>query len=141
MNGKKMTEALEISLAPELLDEGTPEERAAFGLFAVRSRVASLTEGFDFFLNGYRPGPLVSGYHAAEWFSWNWWRLRWEPKSASAGWALAHSMTSIGEGYAWPNLSIFSDGLRTDFISSPSARPDAKPFRYVGALPLIVPST
>ena len=61
-----MREELEFSLAPELLDEGTPEERAAFGLFTVRSRHGSLTGGFDFFVNAYRPGPLVSGYHAAE---------------------------------------------------------------------------
>lgn len=136
-----MPKDLEISLAPETLDEGSPEERAAFGLLTIRSRQCFLTEGFDFFLNGYRPGPLVSGYHAAEWFAWNWWLLRWEPKSASPGWAFAHCMTSIGEGYIWPNLTVFSDGLRTALISSPSSRPDAKPFRYVGASPLIVPST
>ncbi|MBC7101955.1 MAG: hypothetical protein H5U13_01835 [Parvibaculum sp.] len=136
-----MPEELDISLAPELLDEGSPEERAAFGLFTIRSRHSSLTEGFDFYLNNYRPGPLVSGYHAAEWFAWNWWRLRWEPRSAAHDWALAHQMTSIGEGYVWPNVTIFSDGVRTALISSPSSRPDAKPFRYIGALPLILPST
>jgi hypothetical protein len=49
-------------------------------------------------------------------------------------------MTSIGEGYVWPNLVIFSDGVRTALVAEPSARPDAKPFRYVGALPTVVPS-
>jgi hypothetical protein len=136
-----MPEELEISLAPEVLDEGSPEEKAAFGLFTIRSQHGSLTEGFDFFLNGYRPGPLVSGYHAAEWMAWNWWRLRWEPRSTAPDWASVHRMTSIGEGYVWPNVTIFSDGVRTALISSPSSRPDAKPFRYVGAAPLILPST
>jgi hypothetical protein len=136
-----MPEDLDIALAPERLDEGTPEERAAFGLFTVRSGQRSLTEGFDHFLDGYRPGPLVSGYHAAEWFAWNWWRLRWEPRSPAPDWAMAHRMTSIGEGYVWPNLTIFSDGVRTALLSSPSSRPDARPFRYVGALPLVIPST
>lgn len=136
-----MSEELEITLSPERLDEGSPEERAAFGLFVVRSQNSVLTEGFDHFLNGYRPGPLVSGYHAAEWFAWNWWRLRWEPKSSTPDWEMAHRMTSIGEGYVWPSLSIFSDGVRTALISSPSSRPDAKPFRYVGAPAVIVPST
>ncbi len=135
-----MQEELVISLAPEVLDEGSPEERAAFGLFTIQSQHCSLTEGFDFFLNGYRSGPLVSGYHAAEWFAWNWWRLRWESRSASTDWALVHRMSSIGEGYVWPNIAIFSDGVRTALISSSSARPDAKPFRYVGAPPLILPS-
>lgn len=136
-----MPQRLEIALAPERLSEGSPEERAAFGLFTIRTTLASLTEGFDSFVNSYRPGPLVSGYHVAEWFTWNWWRLRWEPKSAARDWDFAHKMTSIGEGYVWPNLTIFSDGVRTAIISEPSARPDAKPFRYVGALPTVVPST
>ena len=132
---------LEFALASERLDEGTPEERAAFGLFTVRTPHACLTEGFDSYVNGYRPGPLVSGYHVAEWLAWNWWRLRWEPRSASPDWPLAHKMSSIGEGYVWPNIEIFSDGVRTALISSPSSRPDAKPFRYVGAIPAVLPST
>lgn len=136
-----MSPGLEVTLSPERLDEGSPEERATFGLFMILTPNASLSEGFDSYLNGYRQGPLVSGYYAAEWFAWNWWRLRWEPRSASPDWPLAHRMTSIGEGYVWPNVTIFSDGVRTALISSPSARPDAKPFRYVGGLPAVVPST
>lgn len=136
-----MPVALEITLASERLDEGTPEERAAFGLFTIRTLHASLTEGFDFYLKGYRPGPLISGYHAGEWFAWNWWRLRWEPRSKVADWALAHRMPSIGEGYVWPNITIFSDGVRTALISEPSIRPDAKPFRYVGSSAVVVPSS
>lgn len=132
---------LQIGLAPERLNEGSPEERAAFGLLSVRNQDNFLTEGIDFFINGYRTGPLVSGYHAAEWLAWNWWRLRWEPRSAAVDWLDAHRMTSIGEGYVWPNITIFSDGLRTALISRPSVRPDAKPFRYLGAPPVVVPST
>lgn len=132
---------LELNLAPERLDEGAPEERAAFGLLTLKTAQASLTEGFDHFLNGYRPGPLASGYHLAEWLAWNWWRLRWEPRSSAPDWALAHAMTSIGEGYVWPNIEIWSDGVRTAILSKPSLRPDAKPFRYVGGPPTIVPST
>jgi hypothetical protein len=133
-------EDLIVSLAPERLDEGAPEERACFGLLTICAGELSLTEGFDSWINGYRRGPLVSGYHAAEWFAWNWWRLRWEPESNSPTWWRAHKMVSIGEGYVWPNLTIFSDGLRTALISHPSSHPDAKPFRYVGANPRIVPS-
>jgi hypothetical protein len=139
-----MQQTIKIGLAPEVLDEGSPEERAAFGMFTIRSERSSLTEGFDAYLNGFRAGPLVSGYHAAEWFAWNWWRLRFEPRSAAKNvldWSFAHRMNSIGEGYVWPNLTIFSDGLRTALIAEPSSRPDAQPFRYVGALPLVVPSS
>ena len=119
---------------------GTPEEKAAFGLFTIQSPHGSLTEGWDHFLDGSRLGPLVSAYHAAEWFAWNWWRLRWEPRRSTAQWHLAHNLSAIGEGYAWPDLTIFSDGERTALISSPSSDPNARPFRYFGAIPTIVSS-
>jgi hypothetical protein len=131
---------LEIMLSPERLDEGTLEERAGFGLFTIRTAGAFLTEGIDFYLNGYRAGPLLSGYHVAEWLAWNWWRLRWEPRSQVSDWAEAHCLPSIGEGYVWPNITIFSDGVRSALISQPSAS-TAKPFRYFGSLPVVVPAS
>ncbi len=134
-------QGLDIALAPERLDEGSPEERACFGLLTIRADGLALTEGFDAFTKGYRPGPLVSGYHAAEWFAGNWWRLRWEPRSAVPDWWRAHKMNSIGEGYVWPNLTLFSDGMRTALIARPSSRPDAEPFRYAGAPPQVMPSS
>lgn len=136
-----MPGGLDIALAPERLDEGSPEERAAFGMFTVRAGDVCLTEGFDFYVSNYRPGPLVSGYHAAEWFAWNWWRLTCEPRSETPDWWRAHKMTAIGEGYQWPNITIFSDGLRTALLSQASLKPDAKPFRYVGANARVVLST
>jgi hypothetical protein len=135
-----VVEPLEIGVSPEVLDEGSAEERATFGLFVIRADSASLSEGFDSYLKGYRQGPLISGYYAAEWFAWNWWRLRWEPRSSSAEWQMAHDMASIGEGYVWPTITIFSDGLRTALISRPSARRDAKPFRYAGSFSTVVES-
>lgn len=131
---------LEIGFAPESLSEGSPEEKAAFGLFTIQSPHGSLTEGWDHFLDGSRFGPLVSAYHAAEWFAWNWWRLRWEPRRSTNEWHLAHNLNAIGEGYAWPDLTIFSDGERTALISAPSIDPNAKPFRYFGSIPTVVSS-
>lgn len=136
-----MTTGLTIALSPERLAEGSAEERAAFGVFAIRAGAATLTEGFDHYINALRPGPLVSGYHVAEWFAWNWWRLRWEPRTSRSDWHLAHKMVSIGEGYIWPNITIFSDGIRTALIADASERPDAKPFRYIGAWPSVVLSS
>lgn len=136
-----MPAGLEITLAPERLDEGPPEERACFGLFTIRVGAIELTGGIDFYIANYRPGPLVSGYHAAEWLAWHWWRHRYEPRSAAPEWWRAHKMTAIGEGYSWPNLTIFSDGVRTALLAERSVRPDAKPFRYLGAPPYVVPST
>lgn len=140
-NGNVVKKRLEISIAYERLDEGSAEERASFGLFAIQTPAQSLTEGFDSFSNSLRPGPLVSGYHVAEWFAWNWWRLRWEPRSETDDWWSAHRMNAIGEGYVWPNIEIWSDGVRTVLSSRASADPEAKPFRYVGRQTVILPST
>lgn len=129
-----MDAGLEIRLDVEQLDEGSPEERAGFGMFSIRSGNTALTEGFDHFVRALRPGPMVSGYHAAEWFAWNWWRLRYEPYSPrSVDWWRAHRMNAIGEGYVWPRITFRTDGVRAAIISEPSSRPDAKPFRFVGA--------
>src|SRR6516162_7248084 len=49
-------------------------------------------------------------------------------------------MTAIGEGYVWPNLTIYSDGMRTALLAHRSTRPDAKPLRYLGAPPCILSS-
>jgi len=137
-----MPTGIDISLAPERLDEGSPEERAAFGLFTIRAGRMALTEGYDSFIEALRPGPLVSGYHAAEWFAWNWWRLRYEPYSPrSADWWRAHQMTAIGEGYVWPSITFRTDGVRSVILSTASSNPDAKPFRFVGALPWFGPSS
>ena len=135
-----MPEALEIALTPERLDDAAPEERACFGRFTIDTAAGPLTAGIDHFIGGYRAGPLISGYHAAEWFAWNWWRLRYEPRSRAPEWWRAHTMPAIGEGYAWPRITIFSDGVRTTLLSDPSVRADAKPFRYLGSHPTVLPS-
>ena len=136
-----MTSGLDFSLTREILDEGALEERATFGMLSIKANGQSLTEGFDHYLDGFRAGPLVSTYYLAEWLAWNWWRLRWEPRSHASGWDFAHKMNTIGEGYVWPNIEVWSDGQRSVLVSRPSSRPDAKPFRYVGALPVVIPST
>lgn len=128
-----MPEDLRIALSPEHLDEGDPEEKAAFGMFTMHAGNLVLTEGFDHYISALRQGPLVSGYHAAEWFAWNWWRLLYEPyREDSTHWGLSHRLPAIGAGYVWPNIEIRSDGRRAVVISAPSSRPDAKPFRFLG---------
>lgn len=136
-----MPRGLEIKFSPEALADGLPEERAAFGLFTIQTDNGLLTEGWDSFLDGSRAGPMVSAYYVAEWFAWHWWRQRWEPRRNSLEWDMAHQMSSIGEGYLWPNVTIFSDGERTALLSSASENQDAKPFRFFGANPVVLPST
>ncbi len=122
---------LTITADPELLNEGSPEERAGFASVSLRCNGVNLAEGRDGFLNKIRRSPLLSGYHLAEWLAWNWWRLRWEPRSNLAGWEFAHQLTTIGEGYVWPNVTIFSDGKRVACIAKPTPERAETRFRYI----------
>lgn len=133
-----MSGELTISLSTEELASGSSEEKATFGLFSVTANERLLTAGQDCESDELRHGPYVAGYPVAEWLSWNWWRLRWElgrPSGQDAGcrWDFAHRMATVGEGYAWPNITIFSDGLHSFLESEPSRNPGAVLFRYIGA--------
>ncbi|CCG06697.1 ImmA/IrrE family metallo-endopeptidase [Pararhodospirillum photometricum] len=130
--------SLDFHVEPERLTEGAAEERATFGLLKIMAHGRSLTEGFDAYLDGSREGPLVSAYPLAEWLVWNWWRLKGEPPPSrpSRSWRFAHCLSTIGEGYVWPNLTIYSDGFRVVLDSQRSGNNQAV-FRYFGARPVL----
>ena len=129
---------LTVSLSSEPLDAGAVEEQATFGLFAVTANDRLLTAGEDTEHNELRHGPHVAGYPLAEWLVWNWWRLRWEygrPPDGEAArrWDFSHRMATIGDGYSWPNITIFSDGVQAFLASEPSRDAGTVLFRYLGA--------
>ena len=133
-----MPDELTISLSTEELTSGSSEEKATFGLLSMTANERLLTAGQDSDSGELRHGPYVAGYPLAEWFAWNWWRLRSElgrPSGREAGrrWDFAHRMATVGEGYAWPNITIFSDGLQSFLESEPSRSPGAVLFCYMGA--------
>lgn len=120
-----------IIVAWESLDSGSPEERACFAEIGIQADGVWLTEGHDAIANRLRKAPLLSAYHLAEWLAWNWWRLRWEPRSNAAEWALCHHLATIDGGYIWPNVTIFSDGERIALIAKPTDERPQTPFRYI----------
>ena len=135
-----MTPKMNISLTPMHLDTGADEENATFGQLQIKVLNQLLTEGSD--ISGkeiaYRPGPYISGYHLAEWLVWNWWRLRWEPRTVGQGpgrrdWDFAHRLTTIGEGYVWPNITVYTDGFWTSLVSDRTSESAVSLFRYSGA--------
>lgn len=73
----------------------------------------------------------------AFWFAENWWRLRWETKPALHSdawpddWLMAHRMTSIGEGHAWPNLTIWGGEKCISFASRSDPMGIAGPVRFM----------
>lgn len=138
----------QIALTPEALDTGPDCEKAAFGLLEIRVAGRLLTAlvenaGRD---GNYRRGPYVSGYHLAEWLTWNWWRLRWEPCPTTVGlppfdWDLSHRLSDIGEGYVWPNITVSSDGFQCELKSEPSPEASGLHFSYIGAPRTLIPAT
>lgn len=136
-----MKGTLKIIADWEFLNEGGAEERSCFASVGIQANNIWLTEGRDALTNRLRQAPLLSAYHLAEWFAWNWWRLRWEPRAATIEWRLAHKMSNIGGGYVWPNIAIFSDGERTAMIARPSKEKPEAHFRYIADTSAIMPSS
>ncbi len=123
----------------EALDSGLPEERATFAAIGIQAHGLWLTEGLDSLANSVRKAPRLSAYLLAEWMVWNWWRLRWEPRSTTAReWSFSHRMTTIGGGYIWPNITIFSDGERIALISKPTEERPQTPFRYIADTAIVL---
>ena len=124
----------------EALDEGSDEERSCFAALGINAHGHWLTEGHDALANRLRQAPLLSAYHLAEWLTWNWWRLRWEPRASSDDWVFAHKTSNIGGGYIWPNIIIFSDGERTALIAKATQERPETPFRYISNFAAVIPS-
>ena len=142
-----MSSALELAIAKQRIEGVSPEESATYGLFTLCAQRAYLTEGVDYYTKddpstrGYRAGPLVPGYYLAQWLAWHWWRHRWEPRRQDKNWPLAHSMSAVGEGYVWPDITVLSDGYRMMLSAKPSREVAAKPFRYTQSLAVAVLAT
>src|SRR3984893_5221110 len=131
-----------ISAEWESLDSGSPEERACFAALSIQAHEMWLTEGLDLLANSVRKAPRLSAYHLSEWIVWNWWRLRWEPRSTIIrDWSSAHRLSTIGGGYIWPNITIFSDGERIALIAKPTEERPQTPFRYIADFAAIIQAT
>jgi len=133
-----VTAGLFIEADWETLERGTAQERACFSALGIRYGNVWLSEADDNFVNRIRQKPHLSAYRLAEWLAWNWWRLRWEPRTRMPDWALAHRMTTIGGGFIWPNITIFSDGERVMLLAKPTQPLPQEPLRYIVDLAAVV---
>lgn len=129
-----------ISAHWEQLTDGELEERAAFAATSVLYGNHALSEGHDPFNNRLRSAPYLSAYHLAEWLMANWWRLRWEPRRTTPDWGFAHRMASIGAGYIWPNITMFSDGERVAIVANPTEGAGEHSYRYIADMAAVVPA-
>lgn len=117
-------------------DLGDQEEAATLGLLIMKTPSRILTLGLNKHGKKRREGPLVSAYPVAEWFAWNWWRLTSEIGERSANestareWDFSHRISTIGSGYDWPNISIYSDGCISYLDSTRSMPNSVGSFEY-----------
>ena len=102
-----------------------------FSELGIRFGNVWLTEAVANEINSIRHKNNLSAYRLAEWLAWNWWRLRWEPRKSNRDWCLAHSLPTIGGGFIWPNITIYSDGYRVALIAKPTKEIAQEPVRYI----------
>lgn len=118
-----------------------PEEPQALALRAddtvfTRLLRPNVTEPDDYLL---APPALL-----AFWLADNWWRLRWEsipPNGMIAEWRLAHELASIGGGYIWPRLAIWSESERIGLLSRADPQGIVGPIRYLTNALSFVPAS
>lgn len=122
----------EVSASPEPV-----EDEATLSEIVIEVAEDVLTQALDLEIGRVRNGANLPAYRLAEWLIWNWWRLRWEPahqnaqRGRSLEWRQAHEMGGIGRGWLWPNVTMWSDGLRIEFDVKPSPETRTEPLRYM----------
>ena len=110
---------------------------AEIGIFARDKCLSELVDQE----NKPQEGANLSGYQLAEWFAWNWWRLRWEPYPDSPpiprflgasclDWEQSHDIASIGSGWTWPNVTINPDGVNVILRAVSERRLEIAPLTY-----------
>ena len=113
------------------------EDEATLSEIRIEADDTILTQVWDLETRQVRNGANLSAYRLAEWLTWNWWRLRWEPahqnaqRDRSVDWRQAHEIAGIGRGWLWPNVTIRSDGLRVEFDARPSSETYTERLRYI----------
>lgn len=78
----------------------------------------------------------------AFWLAEKWWRLRWEPKigSTSHSWHMSHELPAIGQGHAWPKLTLWGDRDRVMLVSKADPPGIAGPVRFTTNAVVSVPA-
>lgn len=94
---------------------GRDLERACFSDLSLSVGDSFMTRLEDVGAKTVRNQTRACAYHLAIWLAGNWWRLRWEPepqnlRSADLDWKMAHSLSSAGGGYVWPDVIFSSEG-------------------------------
>ena len=119
------------------------EDELTLAELELRLAGEALTRAEDTLSGEVREYAVLPAGRLAEWFVWNWWRLRWEPrrggKTSSLDWLTAHHMSAAGNGWLWPNVEFRSDGVRMIVQARPSVRAASQPLRYLSQASVVLP--
>lgn len=140
---------IEVGWHPWTDDNLSRAEAAAFCELEIVAGGVALTRNMDD-RGVMRKGALVSALPFAWWLCANFWRICHEPDlpkrdyipiCALENWRIAHCMTSIGDGYAWPEITFVADGdeMRIRCQDQDSTDRRNQPMRYVTGLETICP--
>lgn len=104
--------SLEASIDWLPSDDADPVERVTAAEMSILTDGVCLTEVEDLVAKTVRSRVRLSGHRLAGWLAQNWWRLRWEPRSDTLAWKLAHCLPAAGGGFVWPDITFDTDGER-----------------------------
>lgn len=95
----------------------TPEQRETWGRLSIDLFGESPIAVWDESSGSVRKSLYLPLYSLAEWFAFNWWRLRFESHSPARGsladYTFRHSLLAVGDGFLFPSMVFYPEG---DFI-------------------------
>lgn len=126
------------------LDDPLERETLASLRVTAGANGSILTEVEDTLARTVRSHINVPAYFVARWLLVNWWRLRWEPEPYTVGrsydWLCSHSWAGIGGDYAWPPLTIASDGEFVHLQMQAERRADVSAIRFLSDVAVSIPA-
>ena len=111
-------------------EETSPDEGRQIG---IQANGEYLTKLFRYSTNREDTFLHAPPFRLAFWILDSWWRIFHEPeppRAVTAEWLLAHEMSSIGGGYAWPPVSLWSEGGQVGIRAQPQFRASPGPVRF-----------
>lgn len=130
---------LEITVGD--LDEPSPAEIRQIG---IQADGKCLTKLYRYSSNCEGQFLHAPPSHLAFWVLDNWWRIFHEPEppgAVTAEWLLAHEMSSIGGGYAWPPIRLWGEGDQSGIQMRPVYCDSPAPVRFeashIGVIPAV----
>lgn len=109
----------------------------------IRANGTSLTRLFRYSSNREDTFLHAPPASLAFWILDNWWKIFHEPElpdGVTAEWLLAHEMSSIGGGYAWPAARFWGEGQQVGIRVQPLYKDSSGPVRFEAEYSCSIPS-